>query len=346
MIGPAMGVFLHAIGGFCAGSFYTPVKKIETWAWESSWLVMGFAAWLIVPWAVTGMTVPNIIEVLKATDNSTLWWTYFFGLLWGAGGPIFGLTMRYLGVSLGMTVALGSGAAFGTLMPPIVDGTFLSLLTNSSGLLTLLGVIICLIGIALAGYAGHRRDIKKEKDSGEKSKFNVGKGILVTFLSGPLGACFAFGLAAGKPIAETAITHGTTPLWQNSPVLTVILLGGLTSNFILCVYANIRKKTSGDYLRKQADQGRNYFLASTGGVIWYLQFMFYGMGTSYMEEKFHFASWTIHMSFIILFSNLWGLYFKEWKGVEKNTLKILLSGLLTLVFSTIIISWGGLLETH
>ena len=201
--------------------------------------------------------------------------------------------------------------------------------------------MLCLVGIAIAGIAGHQRDLAKNKAANSGIKYQTGKGILITFLSGPIGASFAYGLAAGKPIAEEAMQLGTEPLWQNNAVLTILLLGGLTSNAILCIFNNVRKKTGGDYVRVGSQQKRNYLLASSGGLIWYLQFMFYGMGSSFLEERFHFASWTVHMSFIILFANLWGLYFKEWNGVKKTTVWSLVLGLFLLGVSTVIIAMGA-----
>ncbi len=340
-MGSIWGVVMHAIGGLCAGSFYSPIKKITSWSWESSWLVMGFFAWLIAPVVVAGITTVDLWKLISETPFFVLMWTYLFGFLWGIGGPIFNLTMRYLGVSLGMTVSLGSGAAFGTLIPPIVDGSFLMLLQTTQGQITFGGVLLCLVGIAFAGYAGHQRDCAVANKKGSHKEFHTTKGILITFISGPLGACFAYGLAAGKPIAKEAIEIGTDPLWQNNAVLLVLLLGGLSSNFILCIYNNWKNSTSDDYFRKDSKQVLNYILASSAGCIWYLQFMFYGMGSSLLDERFHFASWTIHMSFIILFANLWGLYFKEWKLVAPKTVRALVFGLCILALSTVVIAWGG-----
>ncbi len=31
-INPLLGVILHAIGGFAAGSFYAPLKRVKGWA--------------------------------------------------------------------------------------------------------------------------------------------------------------------------------------------------------------------------------------------------------------------------------------------------------------------------
>src|SRR5437879_10598319 len=97
----------------------------------------------------------NVAQVLHETPASSLFWTYTFGVLWGLGGLTFGLTMRYLGMSLGMAVALGYTAVFGTLVPPIFRGEFRSeVLVTSSGRSILVGVVVCLLGIIFAGMAG------------------------------------------------------------------------------------------------------------------------------------------------------------------------------------------------
>lgn len=336
-----VGIALHAIGGFCAGSFYSPLKKIDSWSWESSWLVMGFFAWLLTPLLVATLTVDQLFQTLQSSPSSALGLTFMFGVIWGIGGPIFNMTMKYLGVSLGMTVSLGSGALFGTLIPPIVEGKIGGLLETNSGQITFLGILLCFVSIIVASIAGHQRDKVSAQLEG-KPKFNTTKGIIITFLSGPIGASFAYGLAAGKPIATNAMDIGTDSLWQNNAVLVILLLGGLSSNFVICILNNIRNSSFSDYFKKTPKTGKNYFLAALGGIIWYFQFMFYGMGSSLLDERFHFASWTIHMSFIILFGNLWGLYFKEWNSVSKKTIIILLTGLTLLALSTVIIAIGSI----
>src|SRR5438045_5089439 len=160
--------------------------------------------------------------------------------------------MRYLGMSLGMAVALGYTAAFGTLMPPIFRGQFVTeVLGTRSGLTILAGVGICLLGIVFAGAAG----ILKEKEMSEEQKrssikeFNLKKGLLVATFSGVMSACFAYGLAAGDPIKAITLRHGTATLWQGLPVLVVVLAGGFTTNFIWCVLLNLRNHTGYQYFR-------------------------------------------------------------------------------------------------
>ena len=342
MPNPLLGVFFHAVGGFAAGSFYLPIKKITNWSWESGWLLNGLFAWLIVPWVVSFITVPKTWAILSSAPGETLFWTYFFGVLWGVGGLTFGMTMRYLGISLGMAVALGLTAAFGTLIPPIYEGQFNALIASTSGQLVLFGVFLSLVGIAICGRAGILKDkeLSDEQKQQGVSEFNLKKGIIVALFAGIMSACFAFGIAAGSPISELAILQDAPELWQNGPVFIVILFGGLTTNFIWCFYLNAKNKSYKDYTNRETPLTRNYHFAAIAGTTWYCQFMFYGMGTTKMSEH-DFASWTLHMVFIIIFSTMWGIITKEWKSVTRKTLLVLVAGLSVLILSTVVIGLGN-----
>ena len=344
---PLLGIILHAIGGFAAGSFYIPFKKVKNWAWESYWLVSGVAAWLIMPWLIAFLTVPGLMSLLSAAPKSSMFWSYLFGLLWGVGGLTFGLSMRYLGMSLGYALALGFCAAFGTIIPPIYFGTFGDLIKNLSGLTTLGGMIICLLGIAVCARAGvsKERELPDEEKKKTIQEFNFAKGFWVAIFAGIMSACFAFGIAAGKPIAQLAVERGVPSLWQNSPVFVCILAGGFTTNFVWCVFLNIRNRTAKDYLHSgDASIVVNYIFSALAGISWYFQFMFYGMGTTQMG-KYDFSSWSIHMAFIIVFSNVWALVFREWKGCSRRTLRTIIVGILVLIFSTMIIGLGNYLAS-
>ena len=287
MANPILGVLFHATGGFAAGSFYLPLKKIKEWSWESGWLVNGFFAWLIAPILISMITVPETWTILKTTPNNDLFWTYFFGVLWGIGGLTFGMSMRYLGISLGMALALGLTAAFGTLIPPIYNGEFSALTATLSGKIVLLGIGISLLGIAICGRAGILKDKElspEQKKVGIK-EFNLKKGIIVAVFAGIMSACFAFGVEAGKPISDFAMQYDTPVLWQNGPAFIVILLGGLTSNFIWCITLNFKNKSYLDYTNNAMPLKKNYFFAALAGVIWYCQFMFYGITPAKAAKK-------------------------------------------------------------
>lgn len=345
MIG--LGVFLHAVGGFAAGSFYIPFKKVRNWAWESYWLVGGLFSWIIMPWLIATLTVPDLMSLLGQAPTSSIVWSYVFGVLWGIGGLTFGLSMRYLGMSLGYAIALGFCAAFGTIIPPIFSGSFGALVSNNSGLVILGGVLVCLMGIAVCGWAGicKEKELSTEQKQASIKEFNLIKGLFVAIFAGVMSSCMAFGITAGKPIANLAVESGIRPLWQNNPVLIVVLAGGFTTNFIWCVILNIKNRTAKDYIRAgDASLVGNYLFSALAGITWYLQFMFYGMGTTKMGT-YDFSSWTLHMAFIIVFSNVWALIFHEWKGSSRRTLRIVICGILIVVLSTVLIGAGNYIGT-
>ncbi len=341
-----LGVILHALGGFASGSFYIPYKKVKGWSWESYWLVGGVFSWIIAPIIFGLLTVPDLFSILSEAPRESIFWSYVMGILWGIGGLTFGLSMRYLGLSLGMSIALGYCSFFGTIIPPIWYDQFGSLLETRSGITILAGLMVCLTGIAVCGWAGMRKE-KELSDAAKKAtiqEFNYFKGLLVATFSGIMSSCMAFGLSAGKPIAQLAVDSGVNPLWQNNVVLVVVLLGGLTTNFVWSVILNIRNGSGGDYTNRDTPLRANYLFSAMAGTTWYLQFFFYGMGTSQMG-KYDFSSWTLHMAFIITFSNLWGLYFREWKGSRRSTLNIMIVGIIVVILSTVVVGYGNYLAS-
>jgi L-rhamnose-H+ transport protein len=378
---PALGVFLHWLGGLASASFYVPYRGVKNWAWETYWLVGGFFSWIIAPWILALTMTRDLGRVLHEAPASSLFWAYVFGVLWGLGGLTFGLTMRYLGMSLGMAVALGYTAAFGTLMPPIFRGEFASMVLGThSGLVILFGVMVCLLGIAFAGAAGvsKEREMSEEQKRASIKEFDLKKGLVVATFSGVMSACFAYGLAAGDPIKAITVQHGTPPLWQGLPVLVVLLAGGFTTNFIWCLILNIRNRTGYQYFTSvirgklperseehileavtdapaeemavavavdrestiKAPMLANYLFSALAGTTWYMQFFFYTMGETQMG-RYKFSSWTLHMASIIIFSTLWGIALKEWKGAGSRTKWLVFSTLLILVSSTVVVGYGN-----
>ena len=355
-MGVILGVIFHFIGGFASGSFYMPFKKVKNWSWESYWLIGGLFSWLVVPPLAAYLTIPGFAEIIKQTDTQVLCWTYFMGILWGIGGLTYGLGVRYLGMSLGNSVVLGFCAAFGALIPSIYynfsphEGktTFTQMMATDGGKMVLLGVLVCLLGIFISGRAG----MLKEKELGEEAKkasvkeFNLVKGLIVATISGILSACFNFGIEAGKPMAEVAnhtwqLAHPGEGnfLYSNNVIYVVLLWGGLTTNFIWCILLNFQNKSFGDYTNKQTPLLKNYLFAAIAGTTWFLQFFFYGMGESKMGNGA--SSWILHMAFIILVSNMWGVVLKEWKGVSSKTKTTITVGILTIIASVIIVGYGN-----
>jgi L-rhamnose-H+ transport protein len=119
------------------------------------------------------------------------------------------------------------------------------------------------------------------------------------------------------------------------------LLGGFVTNCIYCVYLNIKNKTGKDYYSVDARTFlNNIFFTFLAGLLWFLQFHFFGMGKSMLPEAMAVFSWSILMAFNISFSNIWGIILKEWKGVDRKTMFVLIIGIIVLILSTFVVNLG------
>ncbi len=348
---PALGVVFHWLGGFASASFYVPYKRIRLWSWEVFWLAGGLFSWLLAPWLFASLRTHDLLGVLAAAPRATLLWCWFWGAMWGFGGLTFGLTMRYLGLSLGMAVALGLTTVIGTMGPPIFHGTIGQIAASTSGQLTLAGIAVTLIGILVVAKAGQAksRELAADNHTGI-AEFNLKKGLAIATFSGVMSGCFAWGLDAGQPIRDLTLKAGTDPLSQGLPVLCIVLLGGLTTNALWCAFLIARNRSLGQFFGASAEPANpervplltNWLLAALGGTLWYFQFFFYTMGESQMG-RYGFSSWTLHMASIILFSTLWGFALSEWLGASRRTKALVWGGIGLLIFATIVIGGGNML---
>ncbi len=358
-----LGVIFHFIGGFASGSFYMPYKKVKGWHWESFWIVGGIFSWLIIPPLAAWLTIPGFTSIIQSADASTIGIAYLFGILWGIGGLTYGLGVRYLGVSLGSSIILGLCMVFGALIPSIYydffpapgKDTFSMLVGSNWGITVLAGLAVCVVGIIICGKAGMMKEKQLSTSTTDAhgavtgTEYRFGLGMLVAIVSGILSACFNFGLEAGKPMADIAneLWQAANPgggnfLYRNNVVYVVVLWGGLTTNFIWCMILNARNKTFGDYTNSKTPLLKNYIFSALAGTTWFLQFFFYGMGESKMGNGA--SSWILHMAFIILVANMWGLVLKEWKGVNRKTTTTIIAGIITIIISVLIVGYGNSLK--
>ena len=335
-----IGLLIIAVGSMGQSSSYVPIKKVKTWAWESFWLVQGIFAWLVFPYLGALLAVPDghsLGEIVSSGDGAA-WKAMFFGALWGVGGLTFGLSMRYLGVALGQSIALGTCSAFGTLIPALMSGTDLF---HGKGLILLIGVSVAIAGISVIGYAGSLRakNMTKEQKKAAIKDFALGKGLLVALLAGVMSACFSLGIEAATPIKEAALEMGTKALFAGLPAIFLITLGGFITNAIYCLYQNFRNKTLKDYFNVPKKVFVNNLLfCALEGILWYSQFFGLELGKSFLTpgSAMMAFSWSILMSLNVTFSNVWGIILKEWKGAGNKSIIFLVIGMAVLIFSLII----------
>lgn len=333
-----IGLLIIAVGSMGQSSSYVPINKIKEWSWENFWLTQGIFAWLVFPFlgALLAMSLPEMIEVHGLNASASMK-AIGYGALWGVGGLTFGLSMRFLGIALGQSVALGTTAALGTLIPALFAGDLFS----PKGLILLLAVAVTLVGIALVGYAGSLRSKNMTDEERRKAikDFALKKGLLIALLSGVMSACFNLGLNAGIPIREAAMAGGASDLFAQNPVTMLVTLGGFFTNMIYCLYMNYKNKTGGEIMRSSKSVLTNNLLfCALAGLLWYSQFFGLGMGQSFFEPNSVMMafSWSILMSLNVVFSNVWGIILKEWKGSGKKAITYLAMGMAILIFSLII----------
>ena len=344
-----IGIIYHSIGGFASGSFYMPFNKVKGWAWESYWIVGGLFSWLIVPPLAAWITIPGFAEIIAASSGQIVFFTFLMGLMWGIGGLSYGLGVRYLGMSLGNSVVLGFCAAFGAIVPSIyysvnpVEGkvSFTDMMSTHGGQLVLLGVLVCLVGIAISGKAGMMKEKELPEEEQKKSiaEFSLVKGLIIAIISGILSSFFNFGIEAGKPMAQAAVDAGFNPLFQNNVTFVVILWGGLTTNLIWTTILSLKNKTYGDFTNRATPIANNILFSALAGTTWFLQFFFYGMGESKLGNGA--SSWILHMSTIILTANMWGIYRKEWTGVTTKTKWTITAGIAVIIVSVFLVGIGN-----
>jgi len=339
-----LGISLIAAGAFAAGSFAVPFGKIRDWKWETCWLIYSLGAYILFPLLSCLIFSPSFLSIYQSVPTPTLALVFVLGAVYGVGNLSFGLSLRYLGLSLGYALSLGLMLAIGTLIPPMIDGRLITMIQQAGGDLLLLGVLTACIGIALSGWAGYLKDrtFSEARKQESVTEFNLLKGVLAAILVGIAGSAMSLGFEQGIPISVAAENQGIDPLFSIIPVMLVILTGTFVTTLIYCVYLGIRNSSLKDYYQHKSSKKliMNYGLGLLAGLLWFIQFILFGMGKSKMGP-YTFTSWGILMALIIVFATLWGLYRQEWKGASNKVYMILIVSLLIIIASSFIIGISG-----
>jgi L-rhamnose-H+ transport protein len=334
------GIGWHMVGAACAASFYAPIGKVKKWSWETTWAIAGLFSWILLPILVSSLLLPDFRAFYASFSPHLLFMVALFGAMWGVGNVSYGLTMRHLGISLGVGVAIGVTLMVGTLAPPLLNGQAAVLFTTKSGLYTLAGVLVALLGVAIVSYAGHQKEIQLR---GELQEFNLKLGLLLAGLCGVFSSGMAFAIAAAEPMKSAALALGVNPLYAALPSYVIIMGGGALVNLSYCfirLAALKRLSLYDDLSQPRSTLLVNGALAAAGGIMWYLQFFFYSWGQANIPQRLSFVNWTLHMSGYVLCAGLVGLVLGEWRGVGSRPLRLLWTGILVIIAATNLIGLG------
>jgi L-rhamnose-H+ transport protein len=331
------GILLISIGALLSGSFAVPFDKVKGWQWENYWLVYSLFGYLVVPLAICFLFVPDFTTILPQIPINTFVWVFLLGAMYGAANITFGLSLRYLGLALGYALSLGLMMALGTLVPPMLDGRLAQLFEGNAGIMLVSGITVSLIGIGISGYAGFLKSKQSGNANEVNKEFNIKKGVAAALFVGITGASAALGIEQGSPIAKICVENGVNPLFQDSIVFLVLYSGSFITTLVWCLYQSVRNKTMKNFV--QSGKGNlwvNYLCCALAGFLWFINYVFFGMGKSKMGE-FSFVAWGILMTMTIVFATLWGLYRKEWKGVSTKIYLLMWTGLIVLIASSFLI---------
>ncbi len=342
---PLLGVALHAVGACFAATCYAPQKKVSRWSWQSYFLTQAAFCWFLLPIVGAALTIPHLWTVLAEAPKSAMLTSYLLGMAYGIGGMSFNVSIRYIGFSLTYAIAVGLSSVLGTLIPPLVRGTLLTTFSKTGSGWILAGIVAGTLGIGLCGAAGRLKEKHLSAADG-KNEFSLLKGLLLSLLAGVLSAVYGFALEAGEPIADVATRLGAG-VWRGNVTYLFANTGAFVTTAIYCLYLHAKHRTLGELIELPAGPGKaglplNFALAALTGLLWYGQFFFYNLGHVRMGT-FKFTSWAIHMIMLVLFSNLIGIVFREWKGCRSSTKSAITFALAVLTLAILAVTYGNYL---
>jgi L-rhamnose-H+ transport protein len=319
------------VGAASGAAFYAPIGKVKKWPWEITWAVAGLFSWIVMPLSVSFWLLPHFGAFYQSIAGHVLLVVALLGAMWGVGNVSYGLTMRYLGMSLGIGVAMGVTLMAGTLIPPLLHGQAALLFTSRSGLCTMAGVLVALLGVAIVSYAGHQKEVQLRNQPRE---FNLKLGILLASMCGLFSSGMSFAIDAARPMETAALHLGLNPLYAAMPSYVVIMGGGALVNFGYCFFRlALNRSTSlpGSPSQSQGMLLTNGCLAATGGIMWFLQYFFYAWGAGNVPQRLYYVNWMLHMSGYVLCGGLVGLALGEWAGVGSRPVRLLGLGMLVII---------------
>ncbi len=334
------GIALIAFGASLSGSFAMPMSNTKGWKWENSWLAFCLFGYVVFPIILSFICAPGFVPVLAEQPTTRLLWIFSLGFLYGFANLSFGLSLKYLGLSVGYALSLGLMMVQGTIIPAIVDGRLSKMLSSDNGTILIYGLIVGVIGVITIAYSGY---LKEKSENVDKSERNFVKGIAAALFVGFCGSADSLGIEQGSTISHNLIESGVNPLFQSAPVLIVLFGGSFISTLLCCLYLAYKNSSIKSFVCGK-DESRpltkNYLFCAASGFLWFINFIFYTMGRSRMGE-FSFIAWGILMTLTILCGTLWGIYRGEWRNALRKSKNIMYIGLVVLAAAAFIIGMSS-----
>jgi L-rhamnose-H+ transport protein len=342
------GVALISTGAFVDGSLGLTLKYIKVWKWEHLWLVYSVLAFSVIPWILGFVTVKNLSEVLRQANPHDLLLVFVFGLGWGCGAVLFGLSLKMAGMALSYAIAVGLGAAVGSFAPLVLLHS--QEIFTRRGAIIVGGVFLVIIGVILCSWAGHLKDkqltrppeghalsLDPKAATRWELDLKVKLGVVVAILSGILNPMINLSFVYGAPISKLAENQGTDPFLSPNVIWAIAMSAGALVNAIYCGYL-ISKQRSWHLMSLPSF---DYFIGVLMGILGPVGLLLYGIGSSRLGELAAVVGWPILSSMGILSANFWGAISGEWAGTGKKPLWIMGAAIAVLIAAMFILAWGS-----
>ena len=323
--GQWLGLLAVIAGGVCQGGFMLPMKWTRQWAWENTWLVFASTAYLLFPWLLVFVAVPEAFQVYRQASVSEVLLILLFGFGWGTGAITFGLGVVALGMALGFAVILGVAATVGALVPLLL---FDHSLSSTGLLLTLVSLVIILAGVAVCSLAGRWQ----QANDAEQDRRYV-RGVVLCVASGTLSACGNIGFAYGADLIDVTRQLGVSANWAAMTVWALLTTALFVCNAGYAGWRLVKNGTAGNFRLPRT--GVYYIYGALMGAAWIGGFIFYGAGALHMGALGPSLGWAILMSMMVVTANLLGLATGEWREAPGSSTRQLYYGLGLLVIAIV-----------
>ncbi len=337
------------VGGLCVvlvasvlqGSFMVPMSYVKKWEWENSWALFSVLGMVGFNWVLAMVTIPSLLDVYRAAPATALATPAIFGLCWGIGAVCFGLGVAAAGFGLGYSIIMGIVLSFGAFIPMAVQHQEEILTTK--GFLTLASLAAMLVGIAVFGKAGTRKEQEQSEKTGaitKTSSLSFKVGLAVCIVGGLLSCLTNVGFALSESIVDLAKDQGVADKWAGNSVWTILFTSGALANLAYCAYLFVKNKSFRAY--REPGLVINVVLVAFMSLMWIGSFVLYGLGAGMMGDWGNVVGWSVFIALSITIANLWGLGQGEWANTTAKTRTLMGTGLGILVVAIIITAISNL----
>jgi L-rhamnose-H+ transport protein len=328
------GLLLLLIAGVTNASFTLPMKFTRRWAWENTWLIWTIFALLILPVAVTILTVPHLGDIYTEAGPVLILTVAAFGAGWGIAQVLFGLAVESIGIALTFSIVLGMSAAIGSMIPLI--RLHPEKIFSKGGMGVMLGVALVIVGVVVCAIAGRKRESAMSSFAPVLGQRSYTEGLMLAIGCGLGAAMVNLGLVFGAPLLAYARKFGADPLWAPNAAWLPVMLAGSVPNLAYCLYLLTKNRTSSRFA--ESGTAPYWFYAFVMAMFWFGSTSLYGIASGKLGSWGTILGWPLFMSLIVITASVLGIITGEWKNSGKQPLRIQMGAVAVLVLAVFVLS--------